>query len=723
MDESSSETAGSDAAAADTGLSCLVLVARLHQLAADAGALRHEFAGNDTVFDDVAVVRAARWLGLKARAVRADMPGLARIPLPAIVRLRGGEYAVLGGIGPDSVLLCTPPQRAPRTLSPDAFVKCWTGIVIPVTRRTFLGSARRRFDFSWFVPFILKYRRYLLEVLLASLFLQVLALITPLFFQLVIDKVLVHHGLTTLDILAVGLLIVSLFEVVLGGLRTYVFAHTANRIDVALGAELFRHLLRLPASYFGARRVGDTVARVRELESVRNFITGSSVTVLVDAGFTAVFFVLMYAYSPLLTLVVAATLPLYAVLALVVTPLLRARLNEKFDRGADNHAYLVECVSGIETLKASAVEPATQRRWEERLAAYVQASFRTTNLSGIANQVAALINKLMVLGILWCGAHAVMAGALTVGQLVAFNMLAGRIAGPMLRLVQLWQDFQQAGISVQRLGDILNAQPEPAHTPGRSALPEIAGQVRFDNVTFRYRPGEHEALAGFSMTANPGEVIGIVGRSGSGKSTVARLIQRLHVPESGRVLVDGVDLALVDVAWLRRRIGVVLQENVLFNRSVRENIALADPSLPMPRVVQAARLAGAHDFILALARGYDTELGEQGANLSGGQRQRIALARALITNPRILILDEATSALDFESELTIQRNMREICEQRTVFIVAHRLSAVRMADRIVVLEGGRIAEQGPHDALLRRGGYYAELCRCQGPMAAAGQVR
>lgn len=369
----------------------------------------------------------------------------------------------------------------------------------------------------------------------------------------------------------------------------------------------------------------------------------------------------------------------------------------------------MESVTGVQTLKAMAVEPQMQRRWEEQLAGYVGASFKAANLGNIASQSAGFINKVTVVLILWIGATLVMKGELSVGQLIAFNMIAGRVSGPILRLVQLWQDFQQAGISVRRLGDILNTPTEPGYNPGRATLPDLKGAVRFDHVSFRYAPDRPQVLRDVSLNIAPGEVIGIVGRSGSGKSTLTKLIQRLYVPESGRVLIDGVDLALVEPAWLRRQVGVVLQENFLFNRSVRENIALANPGLPMEPVIAAAKLAGAHDFILELPEGYDTAVGEQGANLSGGQRQRIAIARALVTNPRILILDEATSALDYESERIIQENMRAICQGRTVFIIAHRLSAVRHADRILVVDHGQVVEEGGHDVLVAHGGIYARL--------------
>jgi subfamily B ATP-binding cassette protein HlyB/CyaB len=360
-----------------------------------------------------------------------------------------------------------------------------------------------------------------------------------------------------------------------------------------------------------------------------------------------------------------------------------------------------------------AVEPAMQRRWEEQLAGYVRASFRATSLGNIAGQTASFVNKATTVAILWIGAYLVMGGSLTIGQLIAFNMLAARVSGPLLRVVQLWQEFQQAGISVSRLGDLLNAPPEPSYNPNRTTLPSLTGHIIFDKVTFRYRIDGTEVLRKLSLEIPAGKVIGIVGRSGSGKSTIAKLIQRLYVPEAGRVLIDGVDLAQVDPAWLRRQIGVVLQENFLFNRSVRDNIALPDPGLPMEQVVEAAKLAGAHEFILELPQGYDSMVGEHGCSLSGGQRQRIAIARALVTNPRILIFDEATSALDYESESIIQRNLAQICRGRTVILIAHRLSTIRNANWIFVIEKGEIIEQGMHQDLLQLNGYYARLHKHQ----------
>ena len=417
------------------------------------------------------------------------------------------------------------------------------GRLVLTTRRAGLTDLTRRFGVSWFLRAMVLYRRLFFEVLTASFFLQLFALVTPLFFQVVTDKVLIHRGLTTLDVLVVGLVTVSIFETVLTGLRTYIFAHTTSRIDVTLGARLFQHLVALPVGYFGARRTGDSVARVRELDTIRNFLTSSALTLLIDLFFTVVFLAVMYIYSPFLTYIVLGSLPLYILISAGSTPLFRLRLEEKFDRGAENQAFLVESVTAIETLKAMAVEPQMQRRWEEQLAAYVTAGFRVISLGNWASQAVQLINKLVTAFTLYFGAKLVIGGELTVGELVAFNMLAGRVAQPVLRLAQLWQDFHQARISIARLGDILNAAPEPLYSPGRAVLPPIRGDIRFEHVTFRYRPGGPAVLQR-CKSVDPGRGGGRYRRAlGVGQIDAPKLIQRLYVPESGRVLVDGSDLA------------------------------------------------------------------------------------------------------------------------------------------------------------------------------------
>jgi len=703
-------------------LAALCAIARLHQVAADPTHLAHQLGWTPSRRLSLPdLLLAAKRLGLKAKLSRTTADRLALCPQPALAVWRdetGIERIVVLGHCDGRHVLWQDPSGAVQdgrsmTEPLSVFASQWTGDLILITSRASLAGEVAKFDFSWFIPSLIKYRKLFGEVLVVSLFLQLFALVSPLFFQVVMDKVLVHHGLTTLDVLVVGLLVVVVFESVLTTLRTYVFSHTTSRIDVELGARLFRHLVGLPLAYFQSRRVGDSVARVRELENIRSFLTGNAITLVLDLMFSVIFIAVMFAYSVPLTLIVLVSLPLYVLLSLTLLPILRARLNEKFARGAENQALLVETITGIQTVKANALEPALAKRWDDQLAAYVSASFKTSTLATYGHEGINLIGKVVGAVMLWYGARLVMDQQLSVGQFVAFNMFAQRVAQPIMRMAQLWTDFQQTGISMARLGDILNTRTEVPPTTA-AQLPALEGRIQFDEVTFRYRPEAPPVLHGLTLDVTPGEVIGIVGRSGSGKSTLTKLVQRLYTPGQGRVLVDGTDISLIDAAQLRRQIGVVLQENLLFNRSVRENIAIADPAAPIEMVMRAARLAGAHEFVSEMPEGYDTIVGEQGASLSGGQRQRIAIARALFTNPRILILDEATSALDYESEAILQRNMGAICKGRTVIIIAHRLSSVRQAHRIIAMDKGRIVEEGSHDDLLvRPKGLYAYLWAMQ----------
>ncbi|MFM0074598.1 type I secretion system permease/ATPase [Paraburkholderia sediminicola] len=700
-----------DIPAADAGLTALVRIARFHGIAADAEQLRHTAGIASNSFTASDLLLAARSIGLKARRVKVTAERLARASFPALVLDQAGEHFILAGCDAQKALVMEANAGSPTVIPPPDVLSRSGGEMLFFASRASLAGELARFDFSWFIPAVVKYRRLLLEVLLVSLILQVFGLVSPLMFQVVMDKVLVNRAYSTLNVVCVALLVSSVFEVLLTGLRNYVFSHTTNRIDVELGARLFRHLLTLPLAYFEARRVGDTVARVRELENIRSFLTGQALTAVIDMIFSVIFLGVMCVYSVWLTLIVAVSLPLYAITSITLNPILRERLNNKFARGADNQSFLVEAVSGVQTVKSMAIEPQFTRRWDNQLAAYVTASFRVNALSNVGQQIIQVIGKFVTLATLFFGAKLVIDGRLTVGQLVAFNMMSQRVAAPVIRLAQLWQDFQQVGISMMRLGDILNSRTEVPQS--RQALPALKGDVSFEQVRFRYRADGAPVLDGVDLTIRAGEVIGVVGRSGSGKSTLTKLLQRLYVPEHGRVRIDGIDLALADPAWLRRQIGVVLQENLLFNRSIRDNIAVTDPGATLETVMHAAKLAGAHDFITELPQAYDTMVGEHGSTLSGGQRQRIAIARALVTNPRILIFDEATSALDFETERVIQNNMRSMCQGRTVIIIAHRLTAVRHADHIIAMDRGRIVERGNHAQLVEKGGYYAHLVSLQ----------
>lgn len=700
--------------AGDPGLTCLVFIAHFHGIAANPEQLRHQSGVSESTgrFSESDLLLAAKSLGLKARTVHLEPDRLDKTPLPAVLLDRDQRHFIVARVSEDgSALIQEGDATPPRVVPKSELVQRSDGRALLFTSRASLSGDLMRFDFSWFIPAVVKYRRFMLEVLLISVALQVFGLVSPLMFQVVMDKVLVNQAFNTLNVVFMVLVLGSLGETVLVGARNYLLAHTTSRMDVELGARLFRHLLALPLGYFAARRVGDTVTRVRELESVRNFLTGQTLSALLDLAFSLLFLAVMCFYSVWLTAVVVASLPVYAAVSAFLNPIFRQRLNQKFTRSADNQSLLVETVSGIETIKAMAVEPQFTRQWDQQLAAYVTAGFRVSTLGNIGQQLVQLTGKLVTAIALFVGAKLVIAGRLTVGELVAFNMMAQRVSGPVLRLAQLWQDFQQVGISMQRLGDILNTRNElPA---SRQALPEIHGAVEFHDVHFRYKPDAPLVLQAVSFRTTPGQVIGIVGRSGSGKSTLTKLLQRLYLPERGRITIDGHDLALCDPSWLRRQVGVVLQENLLFNRSIRDNIALSDPGVSLERVIEVARLAGIHDVITRLPEGYDTRVGESGSGLSGGQKQRVAIARALLGNPRILVFDEATSALDYETERVIQANMQLICKNRTVIIVAHRLSAVRHADRILAMDNGQVVEMGPHDELLARRGYYANLVSLQ----------
>jgi ATP-binding cassette, subfamily B, bacterial len=656
------------------------------------------------------VMAAGEKIGLQLRRVQADWSDLPQLDLPALLRWQDSHWVVLYGVKGNRVIVANPLSldQTCTTISRKSLEDSWDGglwLATPLAKP-------QKFNLSWFMPAVWQYRGLLTEVLLASFILQILGLTTPILTQVIIDKAMIHESQSTLDVMAIALLGVALFQSLLGILRLFIFSHTANRLDLNLSAQLFRHLMRLPLSYFETRRVGDTVARAQELEEIRQFLTGTALTVVIDSFFSIICLGMMFFYSITLSWVALAVIPFFALLTLAGTPLLRRWLNETFNRGADSQSFLVETITGVHAVKAHAAEYVTRDRWEGLFARYIRMSFKASTASNIASNIGDFLTNFSYLVILWVGARLVMERKLTVGELVAFQMLSGKVTEPLLRLVQLWQEFQQVLLSVDRLGDIFNAPPEAASGSG-VILPKVAGKVEFDKVQFRYKEGQAAVLKGISFTAEPGMFVGVVGRSGSGKSTLSKLLQRMYEPESGRILVDGLETGTVDTTSLRQQIGVVLQEDFLFNASISENIAFGNPQVTPDRIIQAAKLAAAHDFIGDLAEGYETNVGERGVALSGGQRQRIALARAFLARSPVLLLDEATSNLDSETEQRVLQNIQEVFAGHTVFMIAHRFAPLKTADLILVLDKGIIAERGTHEELLRQRGIYCSLYQRQ----------
>ena len=657
---------------------------------------------------EVEIIESAKALKMKAKLCRLKVAKLKDVTSPIIARGNDGEFFIVAKSQEDKFMILRTNKTAPEVIGRIELEQMWDGTAIIINKKGVIDR-EAIFSFKWFIPTILKFKREFILVLIAVFTMQILGILTPVMTQVVVDKVLVHRSISTLNVLTIGIAIVYVYELILGLAKNYVFTHTTNRIDVMLSYRLFRHLFALPLKYFESRRVGETVARVRELDSIRSFLTGTPLSSMIDLIFIVVYIVVLFCYSKMLTVIVICSIPVYAILSAIVTPLFKKRLDEKFETGANTQSFLVESITGVQTVKSYALEPKFEKKWGDLQAEYVRASYRTSMVSATAGSTGQFIQKVFDLLILFFGAKAVMDGNFTVGQLVAFRMLSGRVSGPVLRLVQLWQEYQQASLSVKRIGDIFNSPTEPVLNSNLASLPRLEGKIVFDKVHFRYNPQGGEVIKGMSFEIEPNTVIGVVGRSGSGKSTISKLIQRLYIPEAGKISVDGMDISLVNPAMLRKQIGVVLQENFMFNGTVAENIAIHCPSAPLEKIIECAKIAGAHDFILELPNGYDTMIGEKGMGLSGGQKQRVAIARAILNDPRILIFDEATSALDYESESIIQNNLKDICKDRTVIIIAHRLSTLKDAQKIMVIDRGDLVEYDTHENLMAQNGLYAYL--------------
>jgi len=690
----------------NTAAACLTMVTQHLQNPAQLEWVQRQLRGQSPKN----VIEAGEKLGLQLQRLQTQWSDLRQLSFPVLLHWQQESWIVVYGVKGDRLIVANPlnPSSTCESIPRAAVEAVWNGQLWQVE----LIQKQDKFGLSWFLPAVWRYRKLLGEVLLASFTLQLFGLATPVITQVIIDKVLVQESLSTLDVMAIALLGIALFEAILGILRIFIFTHTARRLDLSLSAQVFRHLMRLPLAYFESRRVGDTAARVQELQNIREFLTGTTLTVILDSLFVVMYLALMFYYSVSLTWVALAVIPLFAILILVSTPILRNWLNESFNQSADSQSFLVETVTGIHAVKAHGAERTSRERWEGLFARYVRTSFKASTASRISSNIGTFLTSLSTLLILWFGAKLAIEQQLTIGQLVAFQMLSARVTGPLLRLVQLWQTLQQVFLSVDRLGDVLNVAPEAEPGSGL-VLPPLKGQVTFDQVFFRYKPNQEPILRGISFTVQPGMFVGIVGRSGSGKSTLSKLLQRLYLPESGRILIDGFDIKSADIGSLRHQIGVVLQEDFLFNGSILENITLGNPDITAEQVVEAARMAAAHDFISELSQGYETSIGERGTGLSGGQRQRIAVARLFLSQAPLLILDEATTALDSETEQQVLQNIQRIAKNRTVFMIAHRFEPLKKADLILVLEKGVLMEQGSHAELMQKKGLYYSLYQRQ----------
>lgn len=647
-------------------------------------------------------------MGISAQLIQIQAAAIPRLKAPALIQWQE-SFAILYKISEKELMLAVP-EEGIRRRTPKEFAETWgaEGQVLLLQPRP--EGQREKFSLRWFLPAIKKHKKVLIEVFIASFLVQLFALANPLATQVIIDQVIKDRSDSILHSVGLLLLVVAVFEALLTYIRTTLFVDTTNRIDISLGSEVIDHMLKLPLNYFDNRRVGELAGRVNELENIRQFLTGTALTVVLDALFSVFYIAFMLVYSVPLTLVALSTIPLFAILTLTVAPIVQRQLRTKAERHADTQSYLVEVLSGIQTVKAQTIELKSRWNWQEKYARYVSAGFKTVLTFSTASSLSGFFNKLSGLLLLWVGASMVIANPpqLTLGQLIAFRIIAGYVTSPLLRLVQLWQNFQETALSIERLSDILDAHPEADEANSTNiAMPPIQGGVTYENLSFRFNPTGPLQLVNVNLDFTPGTFVGIVGQSGSGKSTLMKLLQRLYEPTAGRIQVDGYDIAKVELYSLRRQIGMVLQDTLLFNGTIRENISLTNPEATDEEIIEAAKIAVAHDFIMSLSNGYNTIVGERGSSLSGGQRQRIAIARTVLQSPRMLILDEATSALDYHSEHQVCENLGKAFKDRTVFFITHRLSTVRSADLILMMDQGAVVEQGTHKELMAlKGRYY-----------------
>ncbi|WP_448380467.1 peptidase domain-containing ABC transporter [Gloeomargarita sp.] len=696
-------------------LACLQMVAKWFQMPFRRELLRRVLESRRQQMGGVTpqlLGAVVQLMGMDTQLLQVPSPLVTRVEAPALMQWQG-RWVVLFAISPQELVLGVPDQGIVRRRPSEWLATVGDEVTLLTLKKT-AHTPQARFGLSWFWPSIWRYRRVLLEVFVASFFVQLFSLANPLMIQIIIDKVLVQNSISTLNVLGILLIGIAVAEAVLSAIRTYLFVDTTNRIDMTLGAAVIDHLLRLPLRYYERRPVGELATRVNELEQIRQFLTGTALTVVLDAVFSVVYIVVMVVYSWLLTLIALATVPLFVLLTLLAAPMIRRQLRTKAERNAETQAYFVEVLSGIQTVKAQNLELSSRWEWQTRYARYVSAGFQTVITSTTAGALSHFLHQLSGLLLLWVGAFLVLKGELTLGQLIAFRIIASYTTSPLLRLVQLWQNFQETALSLERLADIVDTPQEVEATDRQNIpMPPIVGAIRFEEVNFRFNPNSPLQLVNVSLEIAPGTFVGIVGQSGAGKSTLTKLIARLYAPESGRIFIDNYDIAKVDLYSLRQQIGMVLQEPLLFDGTIQENIAQANPDIPVEAIIEAAKIACAHDFIMSLPQGYNTRVGERGSALSGGQRQRVALARVLVQQPRLLILDEATSALDYDTEYQVCQNLAKALQGRTVLFVTHRLATIRHADRILVMDQGRIVEDGTHEELCQLKGRYYSLYQKQ----------
>jgi ATP-binding cassette subfamily B protein len=654
----------------------------------------------------------AELIGLNVQLLKISAEEIINIEPPFLVRWQDSLCVVFEATTRQMVIAV--PEIGILRRKPEDFMETWQTEGEVLLAHKGKDTPQKTFGLNWFLPSIKKHKRVLIEVFIASFFVQVFGLANPLIIQQIIDKVIVQNSADTLQVLGIFLLIISVFEAILTTLRTYLFVDTTNRIDMSLGTDIIDHLLRLPLKYFEKRPVGEISTRINELENIRQFLTGTALTVILDAIFSVLYIVVMLFYSVQLTLVSLSIIPIFVVLTIIASPIIQKQLRDKAERNAETQSYLVEVMSGIQTVKAQNIELRSRWQWQERYARFVKAGFQTVVTSTIASSSSRFLNNISMLLVLWVGTYMVLGGELTLGQLIAFRIISGYVTSPILRLAQVWQNFQETALSIERLADIVDNPQEGQEDRQNIPMPAIEGEVKFENISFRFKPNTPLQLNNVSLEVAKGTFVAIVGQSGAGKSTLTKLLARLYEPESGRILVDNYDINKVELYSLRRQIGFVPQETLLFEGTVEENIALTNPDATSDEIIKAAKIAVAHDFILSLPRGYNTRVGERGASLSGGQRQRIAIARTVLQDPNILILDEATSALDFINEQQVCLNLIQAFKDRTVFFITHRLSSIRGADVIVMMDKGSIIEVGSHAELMAQKRKYYSLYQQQG---------